>query len=41
MHQCTACGQRFDCNTYASALASGGRRPGVHPDIDIRNINKN
>lgn len=38
--QCTACGQRFDCNTYASALAEGRRRNGVHPDIDIRNIHK-
>ena len=38
--QCTACGQRFDCTTYASALANGRRRPGVHPDVDIRNINK-
>jgi hypothetical protein len=37
--QCTACGQRFDCNAYASALANG-RRLDVHPDIDIRNINK-
>ena len=39
--QCTACGQRFDCNTYASALAKGRRREGTHPDIDIRNIHKN
>jgi hypothetical protein len=38
--QCTACGQRFDCNAYASALANGRHGPGVHPDIDIRNINK-
>jgi hypothetical protein len=38
--QCTACGQRFDCNAYASTLANSRRRPGVHPDIDIRNINK-
>ena len=39
--QCTACGQRFDCNAYASALAEGRPRRGVHPDIDIRNIHKN
>jgi hypothetical protein len=39
--QCTACGQRFDCNTYASALAAGRPRQGDHPDINIRNINKN
>lgn len=38
--QCTACGQRFDCTTYASALASDRPRKGVHPDIDIRNIHK-
>jgi hypothetical protein len=38
--QCTACGQRFDCNTYASALADR-RRGRIHPDIDIRNIHKN
>jgi hypothetical protein len=38
--QCTACGQRFDCNTYASALAKVRRRPGLPSDIDIRRIDK-
>lgn len=38
--QCTACGQRFDCNTYRSALAKNSRSPGTHPDVNIKNIHK-
>jgi hypothetical protein len=39
--QRTACGQRFDCTAYASALANGRRQKGVHPYVDIRNIREN
>jgi hypothetical protein len=39
--QCTACGQRFDCQSYAVSLDRRRRRQGVHPDLDIRNIHKN
>lgn len=34
--QCTACGQRFDCQEYISALGHLN-----HPDVDIRNVGKN
>jgi hypothetical protein len=40
--QCTACSQRFDCNTYRAFLAKG--EPGAGPDptdVDILNVTKN
>lgn len=38
--QCTACGQRFDCDEYRAYLSSRPRG-GALTDIDIRNIRKN
>jgi hypothetical protein len=37
--QCTACGQRFDCDTYRSFLASG--RSADLADVDRLNVTKN
>lgn len=34
--QCTACGQRFDCDEYIAFL--GGQN---HPDVDMGNVTKN
>ena len=34
--QCTACGQRFDCDEYVTHL--GGP---AHPDVDMGNVSKN
>ena len=34
--QCTACGQRFDCESYKHRLAGSN-----HPDIDLLNVRKN
>jgi hypothetical protein len=40
--QCTACGQRFDCQAYKAKLVQDRRTGhGVHPDVDIRNVRKN
>lgn len=40
--QCTACGQRFDCQTYKAKLAQDRRKKDeVHPDVDILNVRKN
>ncbi|GAA4243227.1 PD-(D/E)XK nuclease family protein [Dactylosporangium darangshiense] len=36
--QCTACGQRFDCDAYRAFLTAGGADPN---DIDRLNVNKN
>lgn len=35
--QCTACRLRFDCEEYSSHLQGGL----AHPDIDVRNVEKN
>jgi hypothetical protein len=32
----TACGQCFDCKTYAAARANGGRRQGTHLDTHLQ-----
>jgi len=34
--QCTACGRRFDCDSYKRRL--GGS---THPDVDLQNVKKN
>jgi hypothetical protein len=38
--QCTACGQRFDCNTYRSFLGPG-KNGKEHADVDTLNVAKN
>lgn len=37
--QCTTCGQRFDCATYAANLGSTVNAP--HPDVNLLNVQKN
>lgn len=37
--QCTTCGQRFDCPTYAANLGSTVNDP--HPDVNLLNVQKN
>lgn len=37
--QCTACGQRFDCEAYRNSLSLGP--DGHHPDLSLFNVEKN